>query len=87
MEGYRQKKLHEIITDANVPLQDLIACQKVIIKEDYINSLKEEDIAIDTYYGDIITNLVRKDYFIDKINIQDYYGDIIIDAKKQRKKL
>jgi hypothetical protein len=82
-EGYRQGKLKKIITEANSPLLDLIACQKIIIQKDYLNSLQLEEEAVDTYYGDVITKFVSKEFLKNKKNIAEYYGDIIVEAKKE----
>ena len=87
-DGYRQKKLNEVITEANEPLQTLILAQTKFV-EIYIKDLDEEKKSIDRYYGEVIVsalqNNLQKSQDVDQNVLEKelkaldrHYGDIVI---------
>jgi hypothetical protein len=85
---YRQKKLNQVITEANAPLQTLVSAQIKFV-EIYINVLDTEKKSIDRYYGKVIISAVKGNLLkfkgIDNSVIEKkmkaldrHYGDIII---------
>jgi hypothetical protein len=91
-DGYRQKKLNEVITEANAPLQTLISAQIKFVNL-YIKSIGAEKKSIDRYYGDVILaalheNLLKskgpdRAVIATKIKaLNNHYGDIIMQEIK-----
>lgn len=87
-DAYRQKKLNQVITEANAPLQTLISAQIRFVKI-YIKVLDVEKGAIDSYYGGVIISAVQgnllKSKGVDNSVLEkkmkaldSHYGDIII---------
>jgi hypothetical protein len=91
-DRYRQKKLNQVITEANTPLQTLIAAQIKFVNI-YIKTLDAEKLSIDRYYGDVILSALdenlRNAKDVDKAVIatkkkalDNHYGDIIMNEIK-----
>jgi hypothetical protein len=91
-DRYRQNKLNQVITEANTPLQTLIAAQIKFVNI-YIKTLDAEKQSIDRYYGDVILSALdenlRNAKDVDKAVIatkkkalDNHYGDIIMNEIK-----
>lgn len=88
MDAYRQKKLNEVITKANEPLQKLVLAETRFV-ECYINNLDAEKVSITRYYGKFIISAVQETlksegwgHNVIKTQMKAYdqhYGDMVID--------
>jgi hypothetical protein len=53
-DGYRQKKLKELIDEANAPFQKVAGGLKALVGDAYLRSLTNELEVLDIYYKDVV---------------------------------
>ncbi len=59
-DGWRQKKLRELIGDSNSPFQEVVGALKRIVDQGFAGDTENEEIAINNYYRTLIVSSTDK---------------------------
>lgn len=59
-DGWRQRKLRELIAESNSPFQDVVGALKQIVDQGFAGDTENEEIAINKYYKTLIVSSTDK---------------------------